>query len=190
MFGPFVQRGKWGEDRREKTQMLSSTLKETSSGNDGCCIPASSQNGLSFGIFLGRSPAASMGSADTIHKSYGLASPTIIIAPLNFDVERRLKPSQMLWWCLPAVACRAWAGWACLCPPLGKQSGKMSICTWKAGYLLTISGKTICYFKAVWMGWAIENGWKPAFSLKILMQCLWWLFDQQGFLTTALQMIF
>lgn len=77
--------------------MLSSSLKEYRSGNDVCCIPNSSQSGLSVGKFLGPSPAVPLGNADTIHKSCGLASTPAIIALLNFDIVRRLKLSEMLW---------------------------------------------------------------------------------------------
>lgn len=79
------------------------SLREKRSGNYGCCIPNSSQNGLSVGKFLGPSPALPPGNADSACKICGLANAAAIIALLNFDIARRLKPSEMLQSGLPAV---------------------------------------------------------------------------------------
>lgn len=85
------------------------SLREKRSGNDGCCIPNSSQNGLFVGKFLGPCPPAlPPGNADTAHKSCGLANAPAIIALLNFDIARRLKLSEMLRSGLPVVP--GWVG--------------------------------------------------------------------------------
>lgn len=71
-----LQRAKWGVDSQEKTWRFPSlTLKENRSGNNGHCIPNSSQNVFSVGKFLGQSSAVPPGSADAVCQCCGLASP-------------------------------------------------------------------------------------------------------------------
>lgn len=76
-----LQRAKWGVDSQEKTWRFPSlTLKENRSGNDGHCIPNSSQNVLSVGKFLGQSSAVPPGNAGAICQRCGLASTLWLLA--------------------------------------------------------------------------------------------------------------